>query len=254
MSLNEGDKPLTRPTSDLSPIWGRGRCKAAGEGKNCINMNRGVSEMRYSFLIPIVFCYVTSAMGTNARTAIEMLDISERGVNLIKRFEGCSLVPYKDSAGKWTVGWGHLIKDNEKENLMKGVTQAQADSLLNDDINIVAVRPLKSQVKVPLYLYEFDSLTSFTFNIGPGNFSESTLKTRLSEHRYHDASLEIPRWNKSNQVFDHGVFKRRMAEMLIFRNSSDIPDLLPVYSNHYKDLSNPLKNEIVQIYNAYNSQ
>lgn len=43
-----------------------------------------------------------------------------------KRFEGLSLKPYKCSAGKYTIGYGHLIKN--------GITQEAADVLLTEDL------------------------------------------------------------------------------------------------------------------------
>ena len=36
----------------------------------------------------------------------EVMNISEEGKALIKKFEGCRLEAYKCSAGVWTNGWG----------------------------------------------------------------------------------------------------------------------------------------------------
>mgnify|MGYP001040850406 CR=1 FL=1 len=35
------------------------------------------------------------------------LSISNNGLSLIKRFEGCRLTDYQDSIGIWTIGYGH---------------------------------------------------------------------------------------------------------------------------------------------------
>lgn len=37
--------------------------------------------------------------------------ISDKGINLIKRFEGCSLSAYKCPANVWTIGYGHTGSD-----------------------------------------------------------------------------------------------------------------------------------------------
>ena len=34
------------------------------------------------------------------------MEISQEGVSLIKKFEGCELEAYKCSAGVWTIGYG----------------------------------------------------------------------------------------------------------------------------------------------------
>ena len=34
------------------------------------------------------------------------MKISQKGIKLIKEFEGCYLKAYQDSGGVWTIGWG----------------------------------------------------------------------------------------------------------------------------------------------------
>jgi lysozyme len=207
-------------------------------------------HMLYRFLLPIFLISLTSAMGTDARVACETLDISDRGIKLIQHFESCELQPYQDVGKLWTVGWGHLIRDNERDNLMRGVSKEQADALLKADLK-AAITPVRSEIKAPLFQHEFDGLVSFVYNLGGANFASSTLRKRLNEQLYHEASLEFPRWNKVSGKFCRGIFKRRMAEMLIFRKDCTIPDLLPECRPHYLELSTPLKEEIAHIYNEY---
>ena len=54
------------------------------------------------------------------------LSISNNGLSLIKRFEGCRLTAYQDSIGIWTIGYGHT------SGVAKGqtITQIQADRYL----------------------------------------------------------------------------------------------------------------------------
>ena len=57
------------------------------------------------------------------------LSISNNGLALIKKFEGCRLTAYQDSVGVWTIGYGHT------SGVRKGQTiaQAQADAFLKAD-------------------------------------------------------------------------------------------------------------------------
>ena len=34
------------------------------------------------------------------------MKISDNGLNLIKKFEGCRLTAYQDTVGVWTIGYG----------------------------------------------------------------------------------------------------------------------------------------------------
>jgi GH24 family phage-related lysozyme (muramidase) len=39
------------------------------------------------------------------------MKISEKGLALIQRFEGCELTAYRDCRGVWTIGWGTTNAD-----------------------------------------------------------------------------------------------------------------------------------------------
>ena len=58
------------------------------------------------------------------------MKISQEGLSLIKKFEGCKLKAYKCSAGVWTIGYGHT------EGVKEGDTciQEEAEKLLRGDI------------------------------------------------------------------------------------------------------------------------
>jgi RHS repeat-associated protein len=52
------------------------------------------------------------------------MDLSKRGLNCIKSYEGLKTSVYLDSAGKATIGYGHLIKPGE--DFSAGINAAQA--------------------------------------------------------------------------------------------------------------------------------
>ena len=63
------------------------------------------------------------------------MKLGQKGFNLIKKYEGCSLVAYQDSAKVWTIGYGWTGKVNGK-SISKGtkITQQQADNLLLNNL------------------------------------------------------------------------------------------------------------------------
>ena len=49
------------------------------------------------------------------------MNISEEGLSLIKKFEGCELKAYQDSVDIWTIGFGHTknVKEGDEINQEK---------------------------------------------------------------------------------------------------------------------------------------
>jgi len=60
--------------------------------------------------------------------------ISKKGLELIKSFEGLRLKPYYCSAGKLTIGYGHVIRKGENYPHEKAITEAEAENLLVKDV------------------------------------------------------------------------------------------------------------------------
>lgn len=139
------------------------------------------------------------------------MNVSENGLDLIKRFEGCRLSAYQDSVGVWTIGYGHTrgVKRGDK------ITRAQADEFLAQDA-ADAASDVERRVKVPLNQNQFDALVSFTFNLGDGNLKSSTLLRRLNEGNYRAAADQFGRWVFAGGVLLDGLVKRREAERQLF--------------------------------------
>lgn len=53
----------------------------------------------------------------------------------IQRHEGLMLTLYHDSLGFATIGYGHKCSQNDVDLYMHGITECQAITLLNDDLN-----------------------------------------------------------------------------------------------------------------------
>jgi lysozyme len=141
---------------------------------------------------------------------------SENSLKIKKYFESCSLIAYPDPGSKdghpWTIGWGHTGAE-VKEGLVW--TQAKADATLLVDAGD-AERSVNSLTKVILSQNQFDALVSFVFNIGHGQFRDSTLLRYLNAGHYEGASDQLLRWNKNNGKTMLGLARRRLAEKYLF--------------------------------------
>lgn len=139
------------------------------------------------------------------------MNISQQGIELIKKFEGIRYQAYLDSVGIPTIGVGHT------KGVVMGdkITDHQVDEFLRQDLES-AEYAVNSLVKVELKQAQFDALVSLVFNIGSGAFSKSTLLKLLNKGRYDMAADQFPRWNLAGGKILLGLTKRRAAERLLF--------------------------------------
>ena len=93
------------------------------------------------------------------------MNIGNKGLELIKSFEGCRLSSYKCPAGVWTIGYGHT------QGVYEGmvITQEQADNMLREDVKYYADAVDRYNSRFSFNQAEFDSLTSFAYNCGVGS-------------------------------------------------------------------------------------
>lgn len=134
---------------------------------------------------------------------------------LTKASESCRLVAYADpatGAAPWTIGWGAT-----GVGITKGVvwTQQQADDRLLADVTR-AGQYVDQYVKIPLTPQQKAALTDFVFNVGPGNFSQSTMLRKLNSSDYAGAASEFPRWNLAAGRVMAGLVTRRRREQSLF--------------------------------------
>lgn len=144
------------------------------------------------------------------------MKLSEKGLDLIKLFEGCKLTAYQCPAGIWTIGWG-TTEPIQGKAICKGmtITQKQADQLLLDNL-IQYEQGVTKAVKVKLNQNQFDALVSFTYNCGIQALQRSDLLIYVNQKDFLKAANEFERWNKANGVVLGGLIKRRKAEKELF--------------------------------------
>lgn len=134
---------------------------------------------------------------------------SQRGIDLIKQFEGLRLTAYKCPAGVYTIGYGHTrgVKRGMK------ITEEEASAYLAADLR-------NSEKAVERYdsIYhwnqnEYDALVSFTFNCGATN-----LRSLLRNGRRNRSQIAatLPLYRKAGGKVLKGLERRRAAEKALF--------------------------------------
>lgn len=116
---------------------------------------------------------------------------SKKGIDLIKKYEGCDLKAYKCPAGVYTIGYGHT--GNVIPNA--AITQEKADELLINDL--VHFETLVNGLKLPINQNQFDAIISFCFNIGFGAFKKSSLLVAIKERNNSMVAHNFSLWRNA---------------------------------------------------------
>jgi len=139
------------------------------------------------------------------------MTISERGIELIKRFEGLQLKAYKCPAGVMSIGYGHTKDVSPTDE----ITEEKATELLKLDVKH-ADRVVSFYTK-NLTQNQFDALVSFVFNVGSGNFKSSTLLKKINaDPKDPTIRTEFEKWVKSSGEVLPGLIARRRAESELY--------------------------------------
>ena len=159
---------------------------------------------------------------------VKDLTLSPEAIALLKGVEGLRLDPYDDQTGKkietWvegaTIGYGHLITQDEWSLYKDGITESDANALFLKDLapfeDIV-----RSSISVGLQQYEYDALVILAFNIGP-NFANSSVVKLINDPKaitdFDSLESAWKAWNKSQGKVNKGLINRRQCEWQIFTN------------------------------------
>jgi len=138
--------------------------------------------------------------------------INQRGIDLIKSFEGCKLTAYLCTSGVPTIGYGHT----KGVKLGMTITPDEANKFLGQDIaEFEAV--VDDLVTSKLNENQYSALVSFAYNCGKPNFERSTLLKKVNLNP-NDATIkdEFPKWNKSSGKVSNGLIRRRKVESELY--------------------------------------
>lgn len=140
------------------------------------------------------------------------MTISDAGVALIAKYEGCRLEAYKCPAGVWTIGFGHTagVKPGDKLS-----SEAEAKVLLKEDLKkyggYVNDCVKKGLIIFPINQNQFDSLTSFCYNCGLSN-----LKKLVEGRDAQTIADKLRKYVKGGGRVLPGLVRRREEERELF--------------------------------------
>lgn len=143
---------------------------------------------------------------------------SDNGINFIKRFEGVRFKPYRDIAGLWTIGVGHLIEGGKQlpNAYNKTFTREEIDALLRHDLLRFENGLSRLLPNVHFRQNEYDALISFVFNLGLGTLQRSTLRQSLLRKDKTKAAQEFLKYCYAGGKVIKGLQIRRLAEQKLF--------------------------------------
>ena len=141
--------------------------------------------------------------------------MTERCIELVKRFEGFMPHLYLCPAGYPTIGYGHLVLKHEIQRFKDGITEEEAEELLRKDL-LKREKRIKPWIKVEIHPYMLDALLSFVYNVGCWAFYGSTLRRKLNREEFYDAADEFLRWVYAGGRKLRGLIRRRQAERELF--------------------------------------
>ena len=164
-----------------------------------------------------------------------MKHISDRGLELIKTFEGCSLTAFWDVNG-YAIGYGHHGGVEAGDT----ITQEQADELLKDDLaGNYEPAVNKYDGDYNFNQNEFDSLVSFCYNCGAANLCTLLKNGQATREQI---SADLPKYNKAGGKVLNGLVNRRNAELALFNEPISTDDeYYPKYEGEAEGLDEILE-------------
>ena len=165
------------------------------------------------------------------------MKISEKGEHLMHFFEGYRNKPYRCSAAIWTVGWGHAMYADQlalpnvrkegytglirsdyqlKEGDARVWSKDELVELFKVDINTFERGVLRLSPNLASHQSKFDSVVSFAYNAGLGNYQRSTIRMKVNRGDWDGAAEAFMSWTKAGGKEVSGLVKRRKAEVALF--------------------------------------
>jgi lysozyme len=141
------------------------------------------------------------------------MKISKQGIDLIKKYEGFKPYAYLCPANILTIGYGHT----KGVRLGQTCTEAEAEQFLKEDLEIAEAEVNQVANEVELTQGQFDSLVSFTFNLGAGNFKTSTLRKKVLNNPADTTIMgEFGKWVYVKGKVSQGLQRRRLEESKLY--------------------------------------
>ena len=166
------------------------------------------------------------------------MKLSKAGEDLMHKYEGFRSRPYLCPAHIWTIGYGHVLYQEQirlpvvrvegketpmirKEMPLKPEdnrvwTKTEIDELFRTDVGTFERGVLRLVPGVVGRQGSLDALVSISFNFGLGNLQRSTIRMRANRGDWDGAAEAFRVWTKGGGKVLPGLVKRREAEIALF--------------------------------------
>ena len=165
------------------------------------------------------------------------MKLSKAGADLMHRYEGFRSRPYLCPADIWTIGYGHVLYQEQirlpmvRKEGYTGMIRSEYPLKSEDnrvwtkeEINELFATDVASFERGVLRLVpgcvgrqgSFDALVSISFNFGLGNLQRSTIRMRANRGDWEGAADSFRVWTKGGGKVLPGLVKRREAEIALF--------------------------------------
>ena len=167
--------------------------------------------------------------------------LSKAGADLMHRYEGYRNRPYLCPAHIWTIGYGHVLYQDQirlpmvrppgkttedipmirREYPLKPEdnrvwTKEEIDQLFAADVASFERGVLRLVPSSVGRQGSFDALVSFAFNVGLGNLQRSTIRMKANRSEWDAAGDAFLMWNKAGGKVLPGLDRRRRDERAMF--------------------------------------
>jgi len=167
--------------------------------------------------------------------------LSKVGANLMHRYEGFRNKPYLCPAHIWTIGYGHVLyQDQIRLPMVRPPGKTKADipmirsemPLKLEDFRVWSKEEINQLFDADVASFErgvlrlvpgvvgrqgsFDALVSFAFNVGAGNLQRSTIRMKANRGEWEEAADAFLLWNKAGGKVLAGLDRRRKDERALF--------------------------------------
>jgi lysozyme len=162
------------------------------------------------------------------------MKLSEAGANLMHQYEGFRDKPYLCPAHIWTIGYGHVLYQEQIRLPMARVegkdtpmirkefplrpednrtwSKDEINALFRRDVGTFESGVLRLAPSLAGRQGAFDACVSFAFNAGLGNFQRSTIRMKINRGDIEGAAEAFMAWTKGGGRELPGLVKRRKAE------------------------------------------
>lgn len=173
---------------------------------------------------------------------------SKRGIDLMHKFEGFRNKPYLCPASLWTIGYGHVLYQDQirlpvahneaqlKQPVENRVMLRRHYPLKQEDNRVWSKEEIDRLFEADLASFErgvlrlvpgsagrqgaFDALVCLSYNIGLGNLQRSTIRMRANRGDWEGAAEAFMAWTKGGGRVLPGLVRRREAERALFLSES----------------------------------